>query len=323
VSTVVFADLVGSTSLYESLGDATASRFVSQLVTALSKTFELHHGRVVKLLGDGLFVLFPSEADGLAACVALQQSLQENPVYPPLASTATAAPTAAPIAMTAVQMQLGMESGEVVEIAGDCFGDAVNTAARLADLAGGGQIWTTAQVRSALPGALRGLLHSLGPLFLRGKTDATEVFRVQWREETEGEVTVMGAAIAAPMHSGRLSLRLHSAHSNPQGHAFVLESPHGRANIGRAMHTAEAIDAEKTIVVSDARVSRLHCNIAWRGAHWVLSDVSSFGTWVYVGEQVRGVALRRSECQLVGSGYISLGCERTTDAAPMVRYQSL
>jgi adenylate cyclase len=319
VSTVVFADLVGSTSLYESLGDAAASRFVSQLIATLSKTFESHHGRVVKLLGDGLFVLFPSEADALAACVALQQSLQENPVYPPLASTATAAPTA----ITAVQMQLGMESGEVVEIGGDCFGDAVNTAARLADLAGGGQILTTAQVRTALPGALRNLLHSLGPLFLRGKTDATEVFRVQWRDEVEGEVTVMGAALAAPVRSGRLSLRLHSAHGSPQGQAFVLESPQGRANIGRAMHTAEGLDAAKIIVVSDARVSRLHCNIAWRGTHWVLADVSSFGTWVYVGEQVRGVALRRSECQLVGSGYISLGCERTTDTAPMVRYQSL
>jgi hypothetical protein len=92
-------------------------------------------------------------------------------------------------------MQLGMESGEVVEIGGDCFGDAVNTAARLADLAGGGQILTTAQVRGALPGALRSLLHSMGPLFLRGKADATEVFRVQWRDESEGEVTVMGVAL--------------------------------------------------------------------------------------------------------------------------------
>jgi adenylate cyclase len=319
VSTVVFADLVGSTSLYESLGDAAASHFVSQLIADFSKTFELHRGRVVKLLGDGLFVLFPSEADALAACVAVQQGLRDKPVYPPAASAATTSP--AP--MTAVQMQLGMESGEVVEIGGDCFGDAVNTAARLADLAGGGQILTTALARSALPGALRNLLHSLGPLFLRGKTDATEVFRVQWHDESEGEVTVMGRSIAPPVRTGRLSLRLHSAHGKPQGQAFVLESPHGRANIGRAMHTAESLAGAQTVVVSDARVSRLHCNVAWHGTHWVLADVSSFGTWVYVGEQTRGVALRRSECQLVGSGYISLGCERTTDAAPMVRYQSL
>ncbi len=318
--TVVFADLVSSTSLYESLGDAEASRFVSLLIGRLSKTCESHRGRVVKLLGDGLFVIFPGEANALAACVAIQQDLQENPVYPHAASpTGSMAMTA----VTAVEMQLGMESGEVVEIDGDCFGDAVNTAARLADLAGGGQILTTAQVRGALPGALRNLLHSLGPLFLRGKTDATEVFRVQWRDEVEGEVTVMGAPVTEPVRNGRLSLRLHSAHGQPQGHALVLESPHGRASIGRAMPTAEGLDAAKSIVMSDARVSRLHCNVVWHGTHWMLADVSSFGTWVYVGEQVSGVALRRSECQLVGSGYISLGCERSDETAPMVRYQSL
>jgi adenylate cyclase len=211
----------------------------------------------------------------------------------------------------------------VVEIGGDCFGDAVNTAARLADLAGGGQILTTVQVRSALPGALRNLLHSLGPLFLRGKTDATEVFTVLWHADSEGEVTVMGASMAPPVHSGRLSLRLHCAHGKPQGPALVLESPDGRVTIGRSIQTTDRLEATQTMLVGDARVSRLHCNVAWRGTHWVLADVSSFGTWVYVGEQVRGVSLRRSECQLVGSGYISLGCERSADTAPMVHYQSL
>jgi adenylate cyclase len=313
VTTVVFADLVSSTSLYESLGDTAASRFVSQLITDLSKTFESHGGRVVKLLGDGLFVLFASETDALAACVAVQQSLQEQPVLPPSAH-ADAAP---------VQMQLGMESGEVVEIDGDCFGDAVNSAARLADLAGGGQILATAQVRNALPGALKNLLQSLGPLFLRGKVDATDVYKVQWRDDSDGELTVMGASLAAPVRSGRLQLVVQSAQGRPQGQSVVLESPHGRMTVGRAMPVAENSDAANTLVVPDARVSRVHCSVAWRGTHWVLSDVSSFGTWMYVGEQRSGVALRRSECQLVGAGYISLGCERSVDAAPLVRYKSL
>lgn len=314
MTTVVFADLVGSTGLYESLGDAAASRFVTGLITTLSKTFESHRGRVVKLLGDGLFVLFSSEADALAACVAVQQLLQDHPLHPTRPAGA---------ALAAVQMQLGMESGDVVEIDGDCFGDAVNSAARLADLAGGGQILATALVRNALPGVLKNLLHSLGPLFLRGKTDATEVFRVQWHDEVESDFTIMGASIAAPLRTGRLSLRLHTCDGQVHGHAVVLESPYGRAHIGRAMHSAEGMDTAQSIVITDARVSRLHCSIAWRGTHWVLADVSSFGTWVYVGEQSKAVALRRGECQLVGAGYISLGCERTADAAPVVHYQSL
>ncbi|HEY8359888.1 MAG TPA: adenylate/guanylate cyclase domain-containing protein, partial [Ramlibacter sp.] len=59
---VVFADLVGSTGIFERLGDETAGRFVTQLTTALAKIFEQHNGRVVKLLGDGLFVVFPQES---------------------------------------------------------------------------------------------------------------------------------------------------------------------------------------------------------------------------------------------------------------------
>src|SRR5690349_16405386 len=165
MATVVFADLVGSTGIFERLGDETAGRFVTQLTTALSKTFEQHNGRVVKLLGDGLFVVFPAESDALAACVSIQQRLLEKPVYP----GGTGNP---------VQMQMGVESGEVVEIDGDCYGDAVNSAARLADLAGAEQILTTQRVRDALGPLQQAQLRRLGPMYLRGKSEVTEIFRV-------------------------------------------------------------------------------------------------------------------------------------------------
>ena len=68
MTTVVFADLVGSTSLYERLGDAAASRFATELVGLLRQVFAKHQGRVVKLLGYGLVVMFASQlADRCAA----------------------------------------------------------------------------------------------------------------------------------------------------------------------------------------------------------------------------------------------------------------
>ncbi len=324
MATVVFADLVGSTGIYERLGDAAASGFVTQLTTSLGARFSAHGGRVVKLLGDGLFVLFANEKDALSACVAVQQALFENPVYPRLGEA------------TAVQMQLGMESGDVVEIDGDCFGDAVNSAARLADLAGGAQILTTARVRNALPGALKSLLHSLGPLFLRGKTDATEVFRVQWRSESDSDVTIMSpsfsasvsAALATPIAKSRLSLRSALLHTDaphadsPSAQSMVLEAPLGRAHIGRTLQSAQELGASQYLLISDSRVSRLHCSITWRGTHWLLADLSSFGTWVYAGAQTTAIALRRTECQLVGTGSISLGCERA-EHSPVLHYQVL
>jgi adenylate cyclase len=52
----------------------------------------------------------------------------------------------------------------------------------------------------------------------------------------------------------------------------------------------------------------------------VLTDASSYGTWVYAGSQSEPIVLRRTDCVLVGEGEISLGCERTADNAAVVRF---
>ncbi|NML45899.1 adenylate/guanylate cyclase domain-containing protein [Ramlibacter sp. G-1-2-2] len=292
MASVVFADLVGSTGIFERLGDETAGRFVTQLTTALAKIFEQHNGRVVKLLGDGLFVLFPQESQAVTACVAIQERLVEKPVH--------AGGTGSP-----VQMQMGIESGEVVEIEGDCYGDAVNSAARLADLAGADQILATQRVRDALPQDLQRKLRSLGPMYLRGKQDVTEVFRVEWQPQRDVEATVMGVSMFKP--STEASLVITAA-----GHSIELK-PHGeRLTLGRG--------TTANLAINDGRVSRIHATVEWKGGHFILGDVSSFGTWVYFGNQGEPVVLRRTECYLVGSGQIALGCDRHADDAPLASF---
>ena len=294
MATVVFADLVGSTGIFERLGDETAGRFVTQLTTALSRSFEQHHGRVVKLLGDGIFAVFPDEADAVGACIAIQKRLQETPVYP----GGSGKP---------VQMQMGVESGEVVEIEGDCYGDAVNSAARLADLAGAEQILTTQRVRTALPPALQGQLRTLGPMYLRGKSEATEVFRVQWQPERDTDATMMGASMFKPA-AVQANLELTGA-----GQSLRLD-PHGASlSIGRA--------ANANLSINDSRVSRVHCTVEWRGGHYILNDQSSFGTWVYMGGNSAPVVLRRTECYLAGHGVITLGCEQEAENAPRLEFR--
>ena len=256
-------------------------------------TFEQHNGRVVKLLGDGLFVVFPLEGDAIEACLAIQKRLQEKPVHP----GGTLGP---------VQMQMGVETGEVVEIAGDCYGDAVNSAARLADLAGAAQILTTQRVADALPATLREQLRSLGPMYLRGKSDATEVYRVDWHVDRDNDATVMGASMFAGR--GRAGfLELAAA-----GQTVRLDPSGDKLTLGRA--------ATSSLSINDSRVSRLHATIVWRGGQFMVSDGSSFGTWVYMGNQTEPVVLRRTECYLVGYGQIALGCDRHADNAPLVLF---
>ena len=295
MASVVFADLVGSTGIFERLGDETAGRFVTQLTTALAKIFEEHDGRVVKMLGDGLFVVFSAESQALTACIAIQERLQQRPVRP----GGVGRP---------VQMQMGIESGEVVEIQGDCYGDAVNSAARLADLAGAGQILTTQRVRTALPPQQQDKLRSLGPMYLRGKAEATEVFRVAWEHERDAEVTVMGSSMFAQLSEASLEISI-------AGESRRLEPRGDPITLGRS--------ATADLHVNDARVSRLHATIEWRGGNYVLTDASSFGTWVYFGSQPEPVVLRRTECYLVGQGQIALGCDRKAEAAPVASFAVL
>lgn len=291
MTTVVFADLVGSTSMFERLGDETASHFVAQLVGALSQVFQQHSGRVVKLLGDGLFVVFPQEGDALAACVSIQKRFLDKPIHP----GGSGAP---------VQMQMGIESGEVVEIDGDCFGDTVNSAARLADLAGAAQILTTQNVWSALGPMQRASLRSLGPMHLRGRAEASHVYRVEWQTGRDEDATMMGRSMVS--NASELVLKLVAGEQTVQIHG---RSP--KISIGRG--------AAASLVLNDPRVSRMHATLEWRGGQFVLSDASSYGTWVYFGNQSEAVVLRRTECYLVGSGQLSAGCERK-EGSPLISF---
>ena len=292
MTTVVFADLVGSTSLFERLGDAAASQFVTQLTGTLRQVFEQHHGRIVKLLGDGLFVVFQEPGYAMAACVRVQKHLYENPLRP--GGTGAVA-----------QMQIGIETGEVVEIEGDCFGDTVNCAARLADLAGAAQILSTQAVWDALLPAHRMSLRSIGPMYLRGRSDATHVYRVEWQSEREEDATLAGRSMFSDRRKEFLRLVCGEQ-------VIKFDSRSGKLVLGRS--------AAAVVQLNDPRVSRVHATLEWRGGSFILTDTSSAGTWVYFGDQSEALVLRRTECHLVGKGQILAGCDRADPAPPLVEF---
>ncbi|MEO7105171.1 MAG: adenylate/guanylate cyclase domain-containing protein [Rhodoferax sp.] len=291
--TVVFADVVGSTGLFEQLGDTNASLLMNRLTNLLGKVFEQHQGRVVKLLGDGVFAVFPDAGNAISACVTLQTRFKTDPVIP--------GPDTPPI-----RMQMGVESGELVEIDGDCFGDAVNSASRLADLAGADQILTTQHVWDGLVSAHRAMLRSLGPMHLRGKVHASHVYRVEWQSDRDLDATAMGMSMYTPNPQQTLSLTV-------QGRTQIFPLTAGGITIGRS--------TDASLPVLDPRVSRVHATICSRGGQIVLADASSFGTWVYFGNQSEAVALRRTECFLVGFGQLSLGCQIHADKPPLVAFE--
>jgi class 3 adenylate cyclase len=160
--TVLFADLRGSTALYESLGNAAATEVVTQNVAVLTNIVAEHGGLVVKTLGDGLMAMFNTPTQGVRAAGAMHASLDRQ------------APT--PKHMPALKLQVALAHGEVVEMAGDCFGDAVNVAARLLDHTGDNETLATSVVLEALEESESERFRSLDRMQLRGRAEPVHVY---------------------------------------------------------------------------------------------------------------------------------------------------
>jgi DNA-binding NarL/FixJ family response regulator/class 3 adenylate cyclase len=131
-TTIVFTDVVTSTQHTVARGDDWYARTFAAHLASQRQIVERHGGRVAKLLGDGLMVLFDSAYDGAMAAVELQQ----------------AADLAARHGDVPFELRIGVNVGEVVEGADDLFGSAIVAARRLCDAGHAGQILVSELVRA-------------------------------------------------------------------------------------------------------------------------------------------------------------------------------
>lgn len=297
--TVLFADLRGSTSLYEQLGNAEATSVVTHTVTALARTVTDCGGQVIKTLGDGLMAVFDAPSAGAKAANEMHEALEKL--------VSRGREHGASAGLRALRLQVALARGEVVEMAGDCYGDAVNVAARLLDHAGDNETLVTADVFDGLPTWLQQRFRSLDRLQLRGRVEPVQVHVLGGRRGVDLAATQFGDVAPAPEPEG---IRLMWADMNR-----VYAGPHLPIVLGRSPQATYCID--------DQRVSRSHARIDWHGGTFQLTDLSYNGTYVRFGGDDEIVSLRRGNCTLHGSGIIGLGGSPTDPASPCVRFEVL
>jgi adenylate cyclase len=281
---VLFADVSGSTRLYETLGDERALATVGRSVAGMGDACRAHGGRVVKTIGDEVMSVFASADAAAQASIAMQ----------------------ARIAMDAdaterVAIRVGFHFGPAIERDGDVFGDSVNVAARLVGLAGASQVMTSKATAAALAPWLRARTRALGALAVKGKHDDLDVCELLW-QDTNDDLTTLSTRIDAPL--ARLLLR----HA---GREFVLDERRRALTFGR--------DAQNDVVVADRLASRMHAHIEKRRDRFVLVDHSSNGTFV-TREGEPETALRREEFVLRGRGRISFGHSHAADPRESVEF---
>jgi adenylate cyclase len=297
--TVLFADLRGSTGLYESLGNAEATSVVTHTVAALGASVPACRGVVVKTLGDGLMAVFDSATDGLQAAMQMHDALD--------ALVSRGRERGASAGLRGLRLQVGLARGEVVEMGGDCFGDAVNVAARLIDHAGDNETLVTGEVQAGLNAEQQARFRSLDWMQLRGRAEPVQVFVLGGRRGADTQPTQFGAVVA--------TLEPEAIRLSWLDQSEVFDGGHMPVVLGRSPQAHFRVD--------DSRVSRSHARLDWHGGAFQLADLSYNGTYVRFGAAEEVVSLRRSSCTLHGSGTIGLGGSPADPTAPCVRFELL
>ena len=282
---VLFADISGSAKLYESLGDAEALATVERCLAIIKQVCLDAGGRVIKTIGDEVMAVFPGADAAARASTDMQ-----------LRISAQRTSRGAPIAI-----HVGFHFGPVLEEGADVFGDTVTVAARLSNLARGGQVFTSSETVAQLPPAMRARTRDQQAQTVKGKQQDIGLFELVW-QETEDELT----ALSSRPQLAPAQLKL--VHGDRQ---LELSNAKPSVSIGR--------DPQNDLVIGDRKASRMHAHIERRRDKFVLVDHSSNGTYVTVDHEVE-IALRREELVLRGRGHISFGHAYQDDPAEVLGF---
>jgi class 3 adenylate cyclase/tetratricopeptide (TPR) repeat protein len=167
VLTIMMTDIVGSTALRRTHGDRDADDMLGLQATIVRDNVAAFGGQMRKSLGDGFLISFPSTVPAVRAAAAIQRALEERSSADP---------------QHAVEVRIGIHTGEVTEHDGDLLGQAVHVAARVVAEAVGGQILTTDEVRKLAQPQLDWSFLDSGVFWLRGFPDRWRLYEVSWND---------------------------------------------------------------------------------------------------------------------------------------------
>ena len=298
-TTVVFTDLHGSTAVFEALGNALATETVTEITSRISQQCIENGGRVVKTLGDGILAMFPDCQSAVNAVVEIQRTHSNSMLQTPM--------------QLRMPMRIGVASGEVEIVAGDCYGDAVNVASRLCDLCGPYQIWADAASLNSMVENPGTSFRVLGPITIRGRSEPCTVYQIEWHDDVASAFLTMQGVLDPAQVSGEHDVLGREVELSWSGNTRRFKSFELPVQLGRVR------DAD--FIVNDPRVSRIHGRLEWRNGSVVYVDASSYGSWIrFAGTKGSDVLLRRAECVLHGKGELALGASFSDASVPTVAF---
>ncbi len=276
---VMFADVAGSTAMYENMGDDLARERISKALNSLISISRRHNGKLVKTIGDEILVYFTDIDMAVFAAKAIQEAMEDD------RSPET----------VGVSIRIGMQYGSTILENDDIFGDTVNVAARVASMAKARQILCTQEIAFMVKsGELSNNMRPYDRLRVKGKNEQLDVYLYAW--EQEGDITNMATASSftnPARHDQVKKLVL-----KYEGKSHTIETDTASYILGRGK--------DCDLLIKGDLISRHHSKMEHRRGKFIITDQSTNGTFIRTAEG-QEIFLRREEFTVFGSGYISLG----------------
>lgn len=162
--TVMFTDMVGSTALTQTKGDAVAQEVVRAHNRIVRDALNQFAGREIKHTGDGIMASFDTTSHGVEAAILIQRGAQAhtraNPDLP-------------------LHLKIGINAGEPIREDDDLFGSTVQLSARITDKASAGQIFVSEIVRGICAGKDL-VFRNAGDFAMKGFSDPITLYEAVW-----------------------------------------------------------------------------------------------------------------------------------------------
>jgi adenylate cyclase len=163
---ILAGDMVGYSRLMELDEAGTLARLRAHRVELIDPAIARNGGRIIKTTGDGMLVEFPSLVDAAACAIEIQQRMSRRNADVP--------------ADRQILFRFGLNIGDVIIEDGDVFGDGVNIAARVQELAEPGGICVTRAVYEQLGSKLEIAFETMGEPKLKNIARPIPLYRLHW-----------------------------------------------------------------------------------------------------------------------------------------------
>lgn len=270
ILTVLFADLAGSTHLYQTKGDVEAHQRVSDSLQCMRVAVERHRGTLLRTVGDAVLASFEQADAAYLASVDIQREHQA----------------------LSLSVRVGFHHGPVIPDGGDVYGNAVNLAARVAAFAEANEICTTEDTVAQLSIRHRSYALFLDSVDFKGISTPMPVYRIQWTDD-QAETAIVTSVSRTKRYQTNLVLDLMIG-----ANRIRIDSDNPAVTFGRSVENDVIIDIESA--------SRNHAKIEFVRGRFLIHDSSTNGTYL-IRSGFSPEFIRRESASLDNFGSIGLG----------------